>query len=109
RGLLRRGRPVRGQGRAPPRLVGRAGGGSVDRRLATSRMTRTARASSESFQLWCDRPLPAEIARVAGEQLDLILARLRGRLGTDAVHDVRKATKRLRAVVRIVRDHLGDA
>jgi CHAD domain-containing protein len=59
------------------------------------------------FAVRCDAPSPAEVSRVAREQIGLILFHLR-RLDEEAVHEIRKATKRLRALVRLVRDELSE-
>jgi CHAD domain-containing protein len=54
-------------------------------------------------------PLGPALARIAAGQFDRITAGLRLNPDRDAaVHDARKALKRLRALLRLVRDHLGE-
>jgi CHAD domain-containing protein len=48
------------------------------------------------------------VRRIARHEIDEVIAALRGPLGEEAVHEVRKATKRLRALVRLVRDQMGS-
>jgi CHAD domain-containing protein len=77
----------------------------LDRRAA--RRTKAERA----FRLRRDEPVPDGLRRIARGQLDNAIERLAGRsdedLGT-AIHESRKSFKRLRAVVRLARDDLGD-
>ncbi len=65
------------------------------------------------FRLKAGETVGAGIRRIALEQLDEALAELRGagdtaRAKDKAVHAARKRMKRLRAVVRLVRDELGE-
>ena len=56
-------------------------------------------------------PVAAGVRRIARGQLERSAERLEGARRTDigdAVHDTRKSFKRLRAVVRVARDPLGD-
>ncbi|MPZ88192.1 MAG: CHAD domain-containing protein [Nitriliruptorales bacterium] len=56
-------------------------------------------------------PLPAEVRRIADEQVAGAVAQLSGETGDDwdeAVHDARKRFKKTRAVLRLVRNDLGD-
>lgn len=63
-----------------------------------------------SFELARDETLSAGARRVALEQLDGALESLRGSGDrNEAIHDARKRCKKLRAVLRLVRDGLGDA
>jgi hypothetical protein len=51
------------------------------------------------------------LRRIADEQIELAARHLRGEAGEDegdAVHEARKAFKRVRAIVRLARDELGD-
>lgn len=64
-----------------------------------------------SYRLAADEPLPDGIRRIAVEQIDRALNSLeqasRGNDFDDHLHDVRKRCKKLRAVVRLVRDVMG--
>lgn len=63
-----------------------------------------------SFQLRPDESVRQGIRRIARKQIDKAreaLAR-RGESPEEAVHDARKCFKRLRAVVRLVRDEVGE-
>jgi CHAD domain-containing protein len=63
-----------------------------------------------SFQLRADESAAKGVRRVTRKQLEGALERL-GAAGPDAdeaVHDVRKRLKRLRAVLRLARDGIGD-
>jgi CHAD domain-containing protein len=60
-----------------------------------------------SFRLHAGESLRTAVRRIAAAEVDAIIAALEGRTGEDTVHEVRKATKRLRALLRLVRDHLG--
>lgn len=56
-------------------------------------------------------PLPAEIRRIADEQIGGAVAQLMGETDDsidDAVHDARKRFKKTRALLRLVRDEIGD-
>jgi len=64
-----------------------------------------------TFALDPGKPIPKAVGKAAEKQLGKILAALTGeaRLDPDeAAHDARKRTKRLRALLRLVRDELGD-
>lgn len=67
------------------------------------------RAATPPFALRADEPLATGIARVAGEQIDAVTARLRAADGVSAkdVHESRKSLKRLRALSRLLRCALG--
>jgi len=56
--------------------------------------------------------VPAAIRRIAAEQVDDALKALRARKSAsrdEAVHEARKSIKKLRALLRLVEDELGDA
>ena len=63
-----------------------------------------------SYRLEPDESLPKGIKRMAKEQIDQALEQLRdspeGR--NEAVHDARKRFKKIRAVLRLVRDEIGQ-
>ena len=62
-----------------------------------------------AYQLQSDGNLQQNMRRIASEQLELIQQHLRDNPDKDkAVHESRKAFKRLRAFIRIVRDNLSS-
>ena len=70
-----------------------------------------ATATLREYRLQPDEPAPDGVRRIARGQIDLAHDELTGdRHGDigDAVHEARKAFKRLRALVRLARDELGD-
>ena len=69
------------------------------------------RDSERAFRLHQDEPVPDGIRRIARGQIDATMERLQGDSGDNlgkSVHESRKAVKRLRATVRLVRDELGS-
>jgi CHAD domain-containing protein len=80
--------------------------GERDRRLA-----RALRARERRFALLDGEPAADGFKRMALAQLDLAIELLAGageRTGEEAVHETRKALKRLRALVRLLREELGE-
>jgi CHAD domain-containing protein len=63
---------------------------------------------SDSFRLHTGESLRAAVRRIACAEIDATIDALEGPIREETVHDVRKATKRLRALLRLVRDHLGS-
>ena len=64
------------------------------------------------FALHPGEPLAPGLRRVARGQIDRaveMLVPVEGKLSEDAVHEARKALKRLRALTRLLRDELGPA
>jgi CHAD domain-containing protein len=64
-----------------------------------------------SFTLDPNRSIPKAVKKTARKQLSNALAALSGEAGLDpdeAAHDARKRTKRVRALLRLVRRELGD-
>src|ERR1700683_1806158 len=62
-----------------------------------------------SFQLAADEPVGKSIKQIVRKQMESAQALLRPRLLRDeAVHEVRKHFKRIRAVLRLVRGELGE-
>ena len=63
-----------------------------------------------SYRLELNESLPDGIKRIVKEQIDQALEQLRespeGR--NEAVHDARKRFKKIRAVLRLVRDEIGE-
>lgn len=73
-------------------------------------MTSTASAPGDSFALEIgpDEPLAMALQRISLAQFDIALEGLRNRDNPDkGVHEARKAMKRIRAVLRLVRDVIG--
>jgi CHAD domain-containing protein len=67
--------------------------------------------STRAFRLTPGEPVPDELRRVARGRIDHALDELRGSSGSsreEAVHEARKDMKKLRALLRLVRDQLGD-
>src|SRR5581483_6306980 len=64
--------------------------------------------SDDGFRLRAGERFGAAVARIVREETDGILDRLDGDPDETAVHEIRKATKRLRALARLVRGDLGD-
>lgn len=63
---------------------------------------------TDAFSLETREPLAYGLRRVTVDQFDLVLDVLRSQSPNVTVHEVRKTTKRLRAVLRLVRPALGD-
>jgi CHAD domain-containing protein len=62
-----------------------------------------------AFQLKANEPVGKGVKRIVRKQIDRALEELRSRGARDeAVHDARKGFKKVRAVLRLVRDELGD-
>ncbi len=63
-----------------------------------------------AYRLKPGESVPEGVRRMAAEQLDWALVHLRCESGQrdEPIHEARKATKRLRALVRLVRRDLGD-
>lgn len=59
------------------------------------------------YRIEAQNILPAEIKRIAGEQITKAQASLE-KNDDDGIHDVRKRMKKIRALVRMVRDHVGE-
>lgn len=63
------------------------------------------------YRLLAGQPVEAEITRIVGEQIDKAIAEATGGVlePHDAVHQVRKRCKKIRAALRLVRDTLGGS
>jgi CHAD domain-containing protein len=64
-----------------------------------------------AYRLQEAEPLPEGVKRIARAELDGALAHLRGEAGADddeRVHEARKALKKTRALLRLVRDEIGS-
>jgi CHAD domain-containing protein len=67
-----------------------------------------AGSDKDAFRLRAGEPLGDAVRRIARHEIDVVIDELDGKLDDDAIHEVRKATKRLRALLRLVRDQLGE-
>jgi CHAD domain-containing protein len=61
------------------------------------------------YRLTLSRDLDDDVKRIAREQIDRALEAVQNSTGGRGVHDARKRLKMLRALVRLVRDPLGQA
>ena len=95
----------------PKRAVGAAGVAAVGAAAAAGksfldRRDREERAA-RAFALRTDETVPDGVRRIARGQIDIALDALRGDGDREAgVHEARKALKRLRTLLRLVRDNL---
>ena len=63
----------------------------------------------KSFRFRDGESVPHEIRRIARHELERILEGLDDGPGTaEAIHEIRKGTKRLRTLLRLVRDAIGE-
>jgi CHAD domain-containing protein len=79
-------------------------------KMAT-RTTAAGGGNPRQFRLREGEPVPVGLRRIAGGLLEMSIERLEGDTDEDlgtAVHETRKSLKRLRALVRLARDELGD-
>jgi CHAD domain-containing protein len=80
-------------------------------RAGRDRLDQRRRRLDRELGLGAREPLAEGIRRMAVGQTDLVIALLHtqnGALEEDAVHEMRKALKRLRALVRLLRAELGE-
>jgi CHAD domain-containing protein len=87
--------------------------GAIAVKLASDRdASQLAAERKRRFRLEADEPAKQGISRVARNELDLTIGLLEsapnGGGGADAVHEARKALKRLRALLRVSRPVLDD-
>src|SRR5215213_9514882 len=76
-----------------------------------SSMERLSDQEQRRFRLGDGERVPDGVRRIARGQLDMSIERLDGDTDEDlgtAVHETRKSLKRLRAIVRVARDELGE-
>lgn len=88
-----------------------AGGAIAATKAARDRASERRRRRDRRYRLRSDETPRMGVRRVARGQLDLSIALLRGdegHGGAQAVHEVRKSLKRLRTLVRLNRDLVGD-
>jgi CHAD domain-containing protein len=68
--------------------------------------------TSVGFELTQDESVPAGIKRIETEEIDAALEQLTKKMDAEhrdkAIHEARKSFKKLRAVVRLMRDEFGD-
>src|SRR3984957_14663502 len=76
----------------------------------TRRAAKAQRKRARRFAQLPGEPLRRALQRIALGQLDLAIELLGDEGGRDArsIHETRKALKRLRALVRLLRDELGE-
>jgi len=82
-----------------------------DKPLSAKAQRRLAGAIDRSYRVHSDEQAGAELRRVAHGRIDAALERLRRDARNDvatAVHDTRKDMKKLRSLLRLVRDGLGE-
>lgn len=89
-----------------------AGGAVAAGKLVRGRIVeRSESRRRRSYRLQTDEPVAEGVRRIARGQIDLAVELLEnaddGDLG-EAIHESRKAFKRVRALVRVARDRLGD-
>jgi hypothetical protein len=88
-----------------------AAGGVITATAVRQRIADRRRRDSRRYRLRGDEPAADGVRRIARGQLELATELVRGDHGDDhgaAVHDARKALKRLRALVRLSRDAIGQ-
>ena len=86
-----------------------AGGALVAAKIRLDR--RSSAEDARRFRLRDGEPVADGLRRIACAQLDMSIERLEGRTDEElgaAVHETRKSLKRLRTIVRLARDELGD-
>src|SRR5215475_14207002 len=73
--------------------------------------SRNERSVTMSFELKPGQSARKNVRRIARKQLDDALEQLTGTVGArdEAVHEVRKSLKKVRAVLRLVRRAIGEA
>jgi CHAD domain-containing protein len=82
-----------------------------DKPLSADARRRLADATDRSYRVHGDEQAAAELRRVAHGRIDAALERLRRDARSDvatAIHDTRKDMKKLRSLLRLVRDGLGE-
>lgn len=89
-----------------------AGGAVAAGKLVRDRIVeRSESRRRRSYRLQPDEPAAAGVRRIARGQIDLAVELLESADGDEldeAIHESRKAFKRVRALVRVARDGLGD-
>lgn len=88
-----------------------AGGAIVAGKVVRDAVSeRSDRQRARRFRLEPGETVRSGIGRIARGQLDLAIALIEGEegRGPEAIHDARKSLKRVRAVLRLCRDRLGE-
>ena len=89
------------------------GVGAAIARAGRDRRAKQQRVREREFRLQPGEPLAEGLRRIAIGQVDLAIELIEGdgtgALGENAVHETRKALKRLRALVRLLREELGES
>jgi CHAD domain-containing protein len=89
-----------------------AGGAVAAGKLVRDRIAeRSESRRRRSYRLRIDEPVAEGVRRIARGQIDLaveLLGKTDGGELDDAIHEARKTFKRVRALVRVARDGLGD-
>lgn len=82
----------------------------MQRHLDTSRTRYLPAVAKDGFELGAREPLGTGLRRISVEQCELALRGLAGPAADidSAIHEARKAMKRLRAVLRLIRPQIGD-
>lgn len=94
---------------ADRKLKGAAVGVAVAGGVLSIAKLASSRADQDHFRLNEDEPVSAGLTRIAVGRLDRAIEQLGDdKDGEQAVHEARKSFKRVRAVVRLARDELGD-
>ncbi len=101
-------RAVDGDGKKVALGAAVAGGAMAAAKLGWDRITS---GDQRRFRLRDEEPVPEGLQRIAVGQIDQSIEGLAGEGDADtstAIHEARKSLKRLRTVVRLARDELGD-
>jgi CHAD domain-containing protein len=88
-----------------------AGGAIAAGKLVRERAERAESRRARRYRLHDDEGIADGLRRVVRGQIDLAIERLRGAEPgelAESIHEARKALKRVRAVLRLVRDALGE-
>jgi CYTH domain-containing protein/CHAD domain-containing protein len=99
------------QGFEPPGWAGKELTGNEDysgQSLASSGLPAGRREKQRGYRLKKSEPVPDGVRRIACGRAETAIERLEGTDATTAIHGARKDLKKLRAVLRLVRDQLGD-
>src|SRR4051812_23373496 len=98
---------------APPKVAVAAGAATAGAAAAgaAAAVRRKRTRPSRAYRLKEGQPLPESLARIAGGRIEHAIEELRGKTDDgpeEAVHEARKDMKKLRALLRLVRDEIGD-
>jgi CHAD domain-containing protein len=98
---------------APPKVAVAAGAAAAGAAAAgaAAAVRRKRTRPSRAYRLKEGQPLPESLARIAAGRIEHAVEELRGKTDDgpeEAVHEARKDMKKLRALLRLVRDEIGD-